>query len=284
MATTPTNPSNNPGWQQKPAKVEPTLRLREKAGVNLTKFDQLVEAQGIWANVYRTTYCPNVKSVTSGEHEIDCPLCNGAQFIDRHPIKCQLILSGFSDTPQPFSEGIYDGNTVTATFARGIELQYFTLVEILDLDDVYIQRVKRQEGNIDIMKYSALQVNLIIDQHSRMYYEGTDYNIDPNGNIKWLAGQGPVPGTIYSINYNTAIRFRATKAIHKNRFVNITGPKGDTMTKMFEQWILEKAYLVDRKDQFNQYINAPKNNSSDPTEEEDYLLVPSGGTAAPTKL
>jgi len=150
-----------------------------------------------------------------------------------------------------FSEGMFDGNSVAATFNFGVELQYFTLVELLDFPEIFYQRVKRQNGNLDVLKYKALRINILIDQHGKEYFADADFTLDPNGSIKWNSNRGPGVGVIYTVHYQAAMQFRAVRAMHVNRFTQIFKPEnGGTIEhiKLPEQWLLMKEFLIKRRD------------------------------------
>lgn len=252
-----------PGWNPKPPVVLPKRSIQGKVNVRVKDTDNLVLGQGVRVKVFRTTYCPNVKSIDGSEHEIDCPLCHGAQFIDRYPMESIAFVQSQVNEASAFAEGIYDGNTVAVTFMRDIELQYFTLIELCDFTDIYIQRLKRQDGDVDVLKYKGERVNLLEDSSGKQYYEGSDFHLDVNGNIKWCPNKGPMPETIYSVQYECNVRFRAVKAMHVNRFNNITMTEGDVQLKINEQWLMEKDYLVERKDINGQLLQPNKIRSSD---------------------
>lgn len=217
-------------------------------------FDRLINQQGCVVNVYRTMYCPNVKSIDGAEHDIDCqvPGCNGSGFLDRHPLQITAAIQNQNLDKYQFVEGMVDGNSVVMTFPIGIELQYFTLVELIDHTDIFFERVKRSQGDIDILKYNAKRVNVCIDQNGIEYFECIDFKLDPNGNIQWKSGKGPDPRTIYSVHYEALVQFRATRALHVNRFVQVKDPDDGgkvAFIKANEEWILTKEFLVKRADQ-----------------------------------
>lgn len=237
------------GWNTRQNKViDRNETDLTKVNLRFSEFDDLVRGQGVRVKVYRSSYCPNVKSIDGAEHEIDCPLCRGAQFIDRYPIDIWAFLQSQTLDKNHFAEGFYDGNVVHATFMQGIELQYFTLIELCDHSDIYIERKKRQDGTKDVLKYPGLRVHMLMDSTGKEYFEGSDFKLDPNGDIIWGRNKGPDRGVIYTINYDTAIRFRAIKAMHSNRFAQVDVDGGTELVKMNEQWLIQKDYLVERKD------------------------------------
>jgi hypothetical protein len=251
------------GWSRKKPVSVPSSKRSTKVNLDLQSYDDLIENQGVRVRVYRTSYCPRVKSIDGAEHEIDCPLCHGAQFIDVYPISTKAFIQAQNAEAMPFVEGMYDGNSISVSFLSGIELQYFTLMELCDFTEVYIQRVKRQDSGVDVLKYKALKVNMLVDYNGKQYLEGSDFNIDVNGNLKWCPNKGPNRGTIYTINYETAVRFRAVRALHVNRFGNITQGTVDVMSKLPEQWLMQKDFLVERKDIDGNLIKPNKIRDSD---------------------
>jgi len=260
------------GWNTRGNVHLPGKDTRGKVNLRPEDFDKLVERQGVRVKVYRSMYCPNVKSIDGSEHEITCTLCHGAGFLDRYCLETFAFISNQTEERKLLVEGQYDGNTVAATFMRGIELQYFTLVELLDFSEIFFERIKKQEGSTDVLKYPGLRVNLLVDRHGREYYEGSDFCLDANGSICWNPNHGPDRGTIYSIHYETKIRFRAIKANHSNRFAQVTRNGATEMVRMNEAWTLQKEYLVIRKDLSGNVIAPNKIRDSDDSDaiaEED---------------
>jgi len=255
------NTNKKTGWNVKEASVLPDPITSAKDGprteLNPDKFDRLIKNHGVRVKVYRTSYCPQVKSLDGGEHEIDCELCNGSGFVDRHCIETYAYIQNQSLEKLASIEGFIDNNSVAATFLSGIELQYYTLVELLDYTDIFYQRVKRSASTKDILKYKALRVNFIMAYNGTEYYQGSDFTLDVNGSILWKPGKGPSTNTIYTIHYEAAVQFRATRALHVNRFVQTKASNGIEHRKAPEQWQLAKEFLVRRKDINGDIMDTP---------------------------
>lgn len=246
------NTNNLTGWQVKDPVTLPKPPAKggqPRVDIDAGRFDALIKSKGVRVKVFRTSFCPNVKSIDGAEHEIDCTLCNGSGFIDARCIETVAFFQNQSLEKTPMAEGFVDGNSVLATFLIGIELQYFTKVELLDFTEIFYQRIKRSRGDIDTLKYSARRVNFLMDQNGKEYFEGNDFSLDPNGNIRWKANKGPDPETIYTIHYEAAVQFRAVRAMHVNRFTQNPTQDGIKQLKLQEQWLLQKEFLVKRRDQ-----------------------------------
>lgn len=178
---------NRNGWQVKESKIRPAGNSRNRVDLSPEDFDVLIQQKGTMAKVFRTTYCPNVKSVDGAEHEIDCTICNGSGFIDLDPICVPVFIQTQELNKLPNVEGFVDGNTVLMTFPIGVEMQYFTKIELEDFTDVFPQRVLRKPGSlVDVLKYRACRVNVLVDAQGKRYYQELDFTLDLNGNIKWL--------------------------------------------------------------------------------------------------
>lgn len=236
------------GWNPKPIKTLPGKDTKGKVKLNPEAFDALIDGQGVRVRVYRSATCPSLKSIDGGEHEIDCTLCHGEGFVDRYPLETWSYFQNQTLEKAAAAEGLIDGNTVGATFMQGVELQYFTLVELMDFTEAFFQVLKRQEGQLDVLRYPGVRINMCLDKSGREYHEGTDFQLDPNGNLRWCANKGPEAGMIYTINYETTVRYRAVNAIHANRFAQIQADGGTQLIKMNEQWRLSRSWQVVRKD------------------------------------
>lgn len=174
-------------WNVKEPTVHPEISNQGRVDLDPAKFDLLIQQKGVVAKIYRTLYCPNVKSVDGAEHEIDCELCNGSGFIDVDPICCYVFIQHQELHELPNIEGFVDGNTVLISFPIGVEVQYFTRIELHDFKDIFPQRVMRKPGSlIDVLKFPACIVNVLLDKNNVRYYQDQDFALDNNGNIKWL--------------------------------------------------------------------------------------------------
>lgn len=225
----------------------------------------LVYNLGVRCNIYYVAPCPNAKSIDGQEHNIDCPICFGSGLIDsQQPIES---LVGFlnqnrenkfnpSDIGSTWEEG-----TANGTFITGINLTYFTRIELPDFAKQYYQRVQRQEGGVDKLRYRAFKINMLVDKNGKFYEQDTDFEINSDGWIKWLptstGAKRPAKGVIYSINYDAPVVFRAIRAMHSGRY-SVDGNKKENLENVAypEQWLLKLEYLViHKKDGFKESVN-----------------------------
>lgn len=239
------------GWNVKEAVNIPVDNTPPKQRVDLKPqdFNTLILQKGINVCVFRSMYCPNVKSADGAEHEIDCPLCNGSGYVDTDGIDCKAFIQNQDLDKLITQGGDWDGNTVLMTFPTGIELQYYTKIIVKDFTDLYYQRVLRNPDSLtDILKYKCCRANVLMDSNGVKYYVGADFNLDQNGNIIWNGGRKPVDNQVYSIHYETHMQYRAVKAMHVSRFSQFKNQQGLEFVKLPEQWMLAKEFLTRNKD------------------------------------
>ena len=226
--------------------------------IEIRNLNAMLYNQGVRIKVYKTLFCPNVKSIDGAEHEIDCSLCRGTGFIDVDPIDTFAFIQGQSREYLINPENIgtqWEEGVALASFIGGIDLTYYTRIELMDYTYLYVQLVQRQPStNVDRLKFSAHSVNKVIDQDGVEYFYGTDFNLDRNGDVEWLivgAAKKPTDKYTYSIHYNTLVSYRALRALHCERY-GTEGKKRDYLEAVQypQQWLIKRLYLFDsnRKD------------------------------------
>lgn len=237
---------NKKSWQVKESVIRDELNPHGRVDLDPHAFDTLIQQKGIVARVYRTLYCPKVKSVDGAEHEINCTICNGSGFLDVDPICVNVFIQTQELDKMPNIEGFVDGNTVIMTFPIGVEMQYFTRIEIEDFPMVFPQRVLRDPGKLtDILKYKASRINVLVDYNNKRYYQDVDFSIDLNGNVKWLTSGDkqlvtfssvPDSGTwtlSYGATATSTLAFNASASAVQTALRAIAGLEAVTVTGNF---------------------------------------------------
>lgn len=248
-------------------------------GIPVDRLDQEIKELGVRVRVYKSTLCPNMTSLESLDHNINCTICNN-NMID---FNCQETVAMFQqqDLKEQFTvQGTFHIDEIMVTFLSGVSLHHYSRVDLLDFEEDFFELIQRQEGtDIDRLKYSACKVLglFTVDQiNGRIdYHFGVDFKLNVNGDIEWIGAHKPADRAIYSIYYEYRPIFRAVKAVHRDRYSqynlrpqNIKAPKktvGDTTyVKLPETWILKRDYLVERRDAAKTLLG--KNELYDPNE------------------
>lgn len=233
-------------------------------GIDVTRTEQLIKDLGVRVKIYKSTLCPNMKSLETTDHDIDCPYCNNNMVdFDCHE---SMALFQQQDLQETFRlTGTFHIDELIATFPIGETIQVYTKIELLDFAEDFYELIQRQVGvDTDNLSYNActvLGVFAIVGGTLIRYYLDADFVIDSNGNIKWISTHKPADKTVYSIYYKHKPVYRTVKAIHRDRYsqfnlrsadneeiVNKKTVDGKTYIKMQECWILKRDYLLERRD------------------------------------
>lgn len=231
-------------------------------GIDVDRLDALIKDLGVRVKLYKSTVCPNMQSLESLDHNLNCTACKN-NMIDFAPMET-IAMFQQQDFHEAFKvQGTFHIDEVLVTFLSGQTLQTYTRVELLDFKEDFFELVQRQDfadSAVDVLKYKACEVLGVFVVRSNIrieFHYGADFSIDVNGSIKWLSTNRPLDREIYSIYYRYHPVYRAIKAVHRDRFSqynlrpdSIEAPKktvGDkTYVKLPETWILKRDYLLER--------------------------------------
>jgi hypothetical protein len=166
-------------------------------------------------------------------------------------------------------QGTFHIDEVLVSFLSGQTLAPFAKIELLDFEEDFYELIQRQEAtDIDVLKYAAsdvLGIFTVINNVLERYHRGADFELDVNGNIKWVGTHKPADRAVYTIYYKYHPVYRVMKAVHRDRFSqfnlrpqDIEAPKkqvdGKTYVKMPETWVIKRDYLIKRKDKAGNVI------------------------------
>lgn len=229
-------------------------------GIDVDRLDQLVLDLGVRVRVWKSTLCPNLTSLESNDHDINCKICN-RRMIDFAPECTMALFQQQSLTEQFKVSGTFHIDEVMATFMSGISLQTMARIDLLDFAEDFYELIQRRDtGDTDKLKYDATCVLGLFTVESDVkteYHCGTDFDLDVNGNIKWSSAHRPSSKQIYSVYYKHAPIYRATKAVHRDRYSQPTSKSraknkvvadGKEFIKIGEEWVISRDFFLDRKD------------------------------------
>ena len=227
------------------------LPKQARPAIDVKAMNTLIYNLGVKCRVYKTVPCPNVKSIDGAEHQINCPLCNGKGLYDSDEYIESTVGFLSQDRSKEFNKeqlgATWEEGTAHATFIAGVNLIYYTKVELPDFAKPFYQLVQRQEGSIDRLRYRAHKINYIVDKNGVNYIIDTDYEVE-DGWVKWI-GNKPAKGVIYSIHYDAIVTLRAMRAMHAGRWSNDSVKKDYSQNVEYpEQWLLKLDYLVIHED------------------------------------
>lgn len=206
---------------------------------------QQLEGNGLWWGWARGMRCPCVRE-HSDQPDPLCTRCKSTGFFTFRPAGYELPtdLTNFTTIQRhmidEFSLAVIkghfqEGNATGVTFdpdgshdrgygaltVRGEnQLGHRDVLVGLDMlmarDDLFTSN-----GELDVLQWPAVEVEAVFTQTTE-YTRGTDYAIDVEGRIEWLAGgQSPTAGSTVSISYVSHPFYRVANRPHAARGTNI---------------------------------------------------------------
>lgn len=245
-------------------------------GINPDRLDRLIKDLGIRVKLYKSTILPNMKSLESYDQDLNTKVGNikecikvGNNMIDFDPIETIAMFQQQSLMEEYKIQGTFHIDEILVTFLSGQTLSPMTRVELLDFKEDFTELIQRQPNtDTDFLKYSACEVIGVFtindSKTPERYYEGADFEITSNGDVRWIGAHKPADKQIYSIYYKFHPTFRALKAVHRDRYSQyntrsqaLEAPKvtieDNTYVKLPETWVLKRDFLIERNK--NEYLD-----------------------------
>lgn len=251
------------------------VEKRKSQGIDVNALDQMILDLGIRVRVWKSALCPNMSSLESNDHDINCQICR-ERMIDFAP-ECTMALFQQQALTEGFKvTGSFHVDEVMSSFLSGVTLQTMARVDLLDFPEDFYELIQKQAGDVDRLKYSAtctLGLFTVENDVKTTFHEGTDFKVNLDGNIQWLTAHRPEPRQVYSIYYKYLPIYRATKGVHRDRFsqpllknelAHSVKADGKVFAKLPEQWVLKRSYLLDKRDRNGNL--EPDNINFDPNE------------------
>jgi hypothetical protein len=202
-------------------------------------------------------------SLESVDHDINCTVCRN-NMIDFCPCDSIAMFQQQSLVEAFKIQGTFEIDEILVTFLTGKTLQTHTRVDLIDFEEDFYELIQRQTGDTDVLKYPATAVLGLFTAEGNpkktvQYYIDVDFQLDSEGNIKWLGSRKPADKAVYSIYYRHHPVYRAIKAVHRDRFSQfnnkphlvkapiISPGDGNNYVKLPETWVLKRDYLLERR-------------------------------------
>jgi len=193
-------------------------------------WDQLLNNRGIRFLHRRAAPCPNIRGVNDNSHNPNCPICDGNGLL----YYCEKEIYGvfYSNSIEKNFEqqGMWEIGTAVVSlpseYPDGTVAEFNTydqlvipdfparMWQLVDYDPNCNNGVTRLRYPIDTIDLvTSAQNNVRVD-----FIEGTDFTIDANGSIAWIAGKEP------SYNATTEIGEVLSIVYHANPVYNVMHP------------------------------------------------------------
>ena len=224
-------------------------------------FNAHVANHGVRVRLEKTTICPNMIGNVDAQHHVpDCPLCENG-FYHYDPVEFWAVFQQNALIKNWLREGIFDPGQALITFPTVLEnnvdlyVYYFDRITLLDQKERFYQVINKSHGDMDILRYKALQTMIVIDRSGFRYTEGDQFNIDEFGNIVWVPGKKRPSwneeegiGEAFSVTYLFRPVYRILNLMHEGRYSQVLVPGGTTSSRLPQTVLIKKDYYLTKRD------------------------------------
>ena len=198
-------------------------------------FDQLINNRGIRFLHRRAAPCPNMKSLDDNSHEPNCQICDGNGILYYEEKEIWGIFVSNSLEKNFEHQGMWEIGTAVVTFPAEYpdgEVAEFNTYDQLVIPDFPVRLWELKEydpqenGGVTRVRYPIDTLDLVTSAQNGVrvdFTEGTDFNVDANGNIVWVSGQEPTydnvneRGEVLSIVYHAYPRYNVLQQMRELR-------------------------------------------------------------------
>lgn len=183
-------------------------------------FNTVIEHQGVYVRVTPVVVCPNKSDKYGTNHDLDCPLCFGKQYIDvcERSREEWVFIQGIHLDKQLNVQGIWDAKDAKISTKSSIRLYYQYKIELLDFESTFNEIVERRSGDADNLRYEAVaecgESFIVIDKNRKFYELNVDFRVSGK-NINWLGLNRP--SGLYTVSYPMRPTFRVIELLNENR-------------------------------------------------------------------
>jgi len=180
----------------------------------------------------KATICPNRPdgSLAPRDHPINCQVCdNGLGFLYFDEVNTRMLITGVRLDQSYYAYGRWDTGNATVTALPEFRLNYWDRLVLNNSVARFHELVRRQpETTTDKLKYAALCTNHVswVNRAGALtvFTADSDFTIDSNGAITWLATTGiPDNGDYYSVSYEYRPRYIVLDLLHQHRDSTVQG-------------------------------------------------------------
>ena len=225
------------------------------------KFNAAIASYGIRLEHSKITLCPNfVGNLDSNEHQLGCELCGGSNFVHFDAQEIWGVFSQNALVENFFAQGFWDRGSALLTVPTHLEkgenfpiyISYFDKVILLDFKERFYEVLHKSDGDKDILKYEALDINYLRTTEKEYHYH-KDFKLNDEGNIIWISPNRPKynleqeMGEIFTVSYLRRPVYRVVELLHEGRYSQFHFKEKYRKTVRYPQQVLiKKDFLIEK--------------------------------------
>ena len=200
-----------------------------RVDIDPAEFNALISDFGAKVRVTPSGFCPRRSgreiSEVDNNHDLNCPLCNGALIIDfdANSYETDALALGIKTSETYYPQSKFDLRDVFITFRSEQRVGMWWKVEVLDFSTLFNQVVlRRAGGDIDRIRYPGIDVGdgakwMLMDGDGAAYDVNTDYTVADTV-VTWTGTNRPPDGKLYTFTYPMLPTYRIIDFVHENRY------------------------------------------------------------------
>jgi hypothetical protein len=212
----------------------PTGEWNPKWQDNVVDFDRdaftrFIDDKGYLITWEKAVLCPNVPGtgLSPRDHVIGCPICDERGFIYVDPISTKMLMQGVRLNQSFYAYGRWDMGNMLVTAEPEFTVDYFDRLTLRNGVGRFTQRLVRQPGTTDKLKYAPLCFNYVgwVDRSSALvsFSAGVDFGASADGSsVEWSSNQ-PDAGSFYTVSYDYRPRYVVQDLVHHHRDSTVEG-------------------------------------------------------------
>ncbi|MFH0960180.1 MAG: hypothetical protein V1897_15915 [Pseudomonadota bacterium] len=247
--------------EAKYSRVNPYLKKVWISAVDPAQFNALIREYGCRVIYEHSTLCPCYYGrIESGQKNIvGCKKCeNGYKAFDQTEIS---VFIHNTDLEKQFQQvGVMDIGSAKMYCPSQTEdgkdfiIGYFDRMTVLDYMEPYTELVQRGKGDVDYLSFKALEIKYLATE-KHVYNIGQDFEINVDGNIKWIGIDQPTYnqerdlGEAYTIYYMRNPVYRVVQVYQENRFAlsKVIG-QFKYPERLIQECLIKKDFLITKTD------------------------------------
>lgn len=185
----------------RPKEVRHDIQLpNESLNFDVDAFDTLIRSHGVTVEVYSAMVCCIDTDDPNDGHTHMHPQCQNG-FLYRKEGETLMSFGGNVTAPEMTEYGTQDNSYVMASFPLFYDCPENKPVILGQYYRIYIkdcpvavtnnEKIEHHQSGLDRLSYPVLEVLRATDNHGKEYVCGEDFEITPEGLIKWFENRSP---------------------------------------------------------------------------------------------
>lgn len=227
-------------------------------------FNQFTAHHGIRVTIEKTVVCPNYRgNIKQNYHDPNCTMCDNG-FITYDSFDCFALFQQNALQKTYIERGEFSMGQAIITVpsvdesGRDIVVGLYDRITLLDQFERFYEAKNKGPAETDLLRYKAVSIEYVTTASrgiANPFINGTDYELDVNNNIHWIASKDRPSfnpdtglGEIFVVSYIFRPIYRVLQMLHEGRYSSRASSLGKVTTRFPQTLMVRKDYYVTKED------------------------------------